>query len=269
MHRSTLVNKHATSPPVRLSTLRHCITCPRPSLQSFRPRAVCVGSEVHVFYRLITRETVLTTARLCATVYFPRKTTRLRHSVFSYSRTPKHSAPSSNCIMTGADAGLEADADKELAIDGGFLGLTAHSSLRRRHSILTWQCLLAWHPAVKFLQAACLKAEVKSSATPLHLLLSLLCPSRSQISELAGASQAYAHNTWLASSWWLKCAKGSSQAAQLAHSKSAYALSTSPVDITLVTPRLQAAACSWLRWPFWFSSKLHTQALDAFFQATC
>ncbi len=250
MHRSTLVNKQAASLPIRLRTLRHCITCLRPSLQSFRPRAVCVGSEVHVLYRLITSETVLTTARLCATASCARKTTSLRYSVLSYSRTPKQCAPSPSCIMTGADAVLEADADRELAIDGGLFGLTAHSSLRRRHSILTQQRVLARHPVVNLLQAACLKAEVKSSATPLHLLLSLLCPSMSPTSEPAGASQAYAHNTWLAFSWWLRCAKGSSQAAKLAPSKSVYALSTSPVDITSVTPRLQAAACSWLRWPF-------------------
>ncbi len=31
--------------------------------------------------------------------------------------------------MTGADAVLEADDDKELAIDGGVFGITAHSSL--------------------------------------------------------------------------------------------------------------------------------------------
>ena len=37
--------------------------------------------------------------------------------------------------MTGPDAVLEAD-DKELAIDGDFLGLTHHSSLRRRLSII-------------------------------------------------------------------------------------------------------------------------------------
>ena len=129
MHRSTLVNKQAASLPVRLRTLRHCITCPRLALQSFRPRAVCVGSELHVLYRLITSETVLTTARLCATACCPRETTRLRHSVFPYSRAPKHSAPSLSCIMTGADAVLEADDDKELAIDGGVFGITAHSSL--------------------------------------------------------------------------------------------------------------------------------------------